>query len=147
MFSILTVKSEPGQVRLVLNQKTSDPSAAWRFSREEAWKRYGEDNYANYFGRVYLLCNRRTHEALLVKDVKVERRSKLSFDPGAALGALTYTIKYVDFSTADEQGRPIVKVDDAWLADAELVRLDAVKVGSVKKKIEIPGFTLPEEKK
>lgn len=36
-------------------------------------------------------------------------------------------------------------IDKEWLKDARLVRVDAVRVGSVTKQIEIPNFALPEK--
>jgi hypothetical protein len=41
--------------------------------------------------------------------------------------------KQFDFTNLNDKSEPLPKIDKEWLADAELVRIDAVKTGTEKR--------------
>jgi len=54
-------------------------------------------------------------------------------------------IKKIEFVYINKQTGTLPMIDKEWLKDARLVRVDAVRVGSVTKQIEIKDFVLPEK--
>lgn len=65
----------------------------------------------------------------------------------AALGPtrLETMAKQFDFTDLNDRSRLLPKLDKEWLADAELVRLDAVKVGTAQTNFTVEEFALPSQ--
>jgi hypothetical protein len=92
---------------------------------------------------VYLVINEKTEQAF------VEEPSDsplMNFeDVFNANAQLASKSRRLDFEFAGTRLTKPVEVDKQWLAGDQLVRLDAVKVGTVTKTFEIPGFQLPQK--
>ncbi len=86
---------------------------------------------------VYLLWNKKRNEAVLQKQ---EQNVDLSFLGGmAGRRLLQQTLR---FSFGPEQNRLTPEMDDAWLADTELVRLDLVPVAQFEKHLDVENLKL-----
>ena len=54
-------------------------------------------------------------------------------------------VKRFDFINLNDTGAPLPEIDKAWLADAEFIRMDAVKMGTEKINFTIEEFALPSQ--
>ncbi len=89
------------------------------------------------FGKVYVLRNAVRKQAFIMEPtlgIKV-------FWPYSQ--RLTHTIKRIDFLYKNDRNEDLPVIDEGWLKDAELVRMDARKIGSQKKDIVYKNFYLP----
>jgi hypothetical protein len=89
---------------------------------------------------IYLIENIKRGEAFVAED------SAPSVDIDEILNAssrLFTKIKKLDFVYVNKRNGILPAIDKEWLKDARLVRVDAVRVGSVTKQIEIKDFILP----
>jgi hypothetical protein len=94
------------------------------------------------YERVYLLVNEKRHEAFLP-----EEGGNLYDDMTAAYGKprLENMAKKYDFTSLNNRSGPLPKIDKQWLAEAELVRLDAVKTDTKKFDFTIANFEIPAQ--
>jgi hypothetical protein len=82
---------------------------------------------------IFVLRNRRRGEAFWPQD-------------GSTVGFGWPTRTRVDeimLMVAYRDPSPRRRIDDAWLADADLVRIEAEPIGSVEERIVVPAFTIP----
>ena len=99
------------------------------------------DMFSEY-SHVYLLVNKKRHEAFSAEAGGISYANAM-----AALGPtrLETMAKQFDFTNLNNRSGPLPKLDKEWLADAELVRIDAVKIGTEKIKFTIEEFALPSQ--
>jgi hypothetical protein len=91
----------------------------------------------NRVSTVYLLRNRTRNEAVFQKQ-------DFGFDLGTMASAIARRLvqKTVSLSFGPEQNRPAPDLTEAWLADAELVRLDLVPMAEFSKTLTDEKFRL-----
>ena len=99
------------------------------------------DMYSN-FKTVYVLVNPNRGEAFLA-----ESGGNLDFDMSAAYGQqrLQTRAKQFDFTHVTDRQPNLPKIDKEWLAGAQLVRLDAVRLGTKKVAVNIENFRIPTQ--
>ncbi len=104
-------------------------------------------NGENDFGQntMFLLMNKKTKEAYVVSDMtEYNVRSRMPFIPLSSR-----TVEIVAYWGYSMETSTIEKINEAWLADAVLVRLEAVPVGYFWKTLEydkISIFSYDEDK-
>ena len=54
------------------------------------------------------------------------------------------TIMVLSYQSASGSGPPLPRIDDDWLADADLVRIEAEAIGRTSKRVSVSGFTIEE---
>ncbi len=102
---------------------------------------FARDIYSD-FNHVYLIANKKRNEAFLT-----EIGANLYADMMAAYGPtrLETKAKQFDFTYINDRNVSLPKINKEWLKDAELIRLDAVKIGKQHKDFKIENFTLPAQ--
>ncbi len=85
---------------------------------------------------VYLLCNEKRHQAVIQKQ---EAQVGL-WGPSASYGPLVH--QSLEFSFGPSGAFLTPDLNDAWLADAKLVRLQLVRVGTFTKRLVYDRFKL-----
>ena len=53
--------------------------------------------------------------------------------------------KQFDFTHVNDRSGPLPKIDKEWLANADLVRIDAVRIGTQQSDFEIETFSLSSQ--
>ena len=99
---------------------------------------FEQDRYSGY-NHVYLIVNKKHNEAFLA-----EAGSNL-YDGMTTLydrARLESVAKLFDFTYINDRSGPLPKIDKEWLADAEFLRIDAVKIGTQDTKFKIKDFSL-----
>jgi hypothetical protein len=107
--------------------------------RELSVERPGKSHWWSTSGQ-YLLVNQKTREVLFPDTAEV--RQALSWDwLGQALPYLKLSRCVLVFRSPPEQKRLVI--DEAWLAQAVLVRVEPVSLGSFTKPLKVDNFVLP----
>ncbi len=92
---------------------------------------------------VYLIENKKRNEAFVQE---TSDTSMLSFDEVMSTHSRLFSkAQRLDFVYVNNRSGSLSQLDEEWLKDAQLVRADAVRVGSVTKEVECEGFRLPEK--
>ena len=86
--------------------------------------------------------NNQRHEAFLPE---VEGNVYANVMAAFAPSRLETLAKQFHFADLNDRSGLLPKLDKEWLADAELVRIDAVKTGTEKIDFTIEGFSLPTQ--
>ena len=115
------------------------------FDRATTWESEDDkalDLFSGEYKSVYLIVNRKEREAFLA-----EFEGDLRFDAMSFLVStrLETKAKQVDFTYVNDRNTALPKIDKEWLADATLVRLDAVKLGTRKINVRIDNFVIPTQ--
>ena len=78
---------------------------------------------------------------------EAEDNMNMSANAMAAFGPtrLETKAKLFDFTNLNDRNELIPEIDGEWLADAELVRMDAVQIGTEQISFTIEGFSLPSQ--
>lgn len=100
-----------------------------------------QDVFSEY-SHVYLIVNKKRNEAFLAEEGGITYANAM-----AALGPtrIETMAKQFDFTNLNDRNEHLPEIDKEWLADAELVRLDAVKRGKVKINFTVDDFALPSQ--
>jgi hypothetical protein len=100
-----------------------------------------QDIFSEY-SHVYLIVNKKRNEAFLAEEGAITYANAM-----AALGPtrIETMAKQFDFTNLNDRSEHLPEIDKEWLADAELVRLDAVKRGKVKINFTVDEFALPSQ--
>ena len=99
-------------------------------------------NMYSEYNPVYLLVNKERREAFLP-----EAGSNINANLMDALGPMRLRTrsKLFDFTDINSRNDILPKIDDEWLADAELVRMNAVLTGTAEIDFTVEDFSLPTE--
>lgn len=102
-----------------------------------------QDMYSDY-DHIYLIVNAKRHEAFLP-----EASMNLFADVMEiySMPRLKTSASKYDFTNLNNRNGTLPEIDDQWLADAELVRLDAQKIRKENINIKIPDFSIPAQSK
>lgn len=102
---------------------------------------FAKDIYSNY-KQVYVIVNKKRNEAFLA-----EVGGSLFPDVAAAYGKtrLETKAKQFDFTYVNDRNGTLPKIDKKWMADAEMLKIAAVKIGTQHSDFEIENFTLPSK--
>jgi len=102
---------------------------------------FAQDMYSEY-NHVYLIVNTKRNEAFLPEaGINLFSGAMELYSPTR----LKTMAKKLDFTNLNSKSEPLPKIDEEWLADAELVRLDAVKVGAEQIDFTVDGFSIPSQ--
>ena len=100
-----------------------------------------QDIFSEY-NHVYLIVNKKHHEAFLAEEgTNIYANAMAAFGPTR----LETIAKQFDFTNLNDRSGRLPKLDKEWLADAELVRMDAVKIGTEQIDFTIEGFSIPTQ--
>ena len=100
-----------------------------------------QDMFSEY-NHVYLIVNKKHNEAFLAEEgANFYANAMAAFGPTR----LETVAKQFDFTNLNDRSGPLPKIDKEWLADAELVKIDAVKMGTEKVEFTIEEFALPSQ--
>ncbi len=137
---IYDILERPNGVSVIIAEKKTN----LLFDREVKKKsryNFARDIYSDY-NRVYLIVNKKRNEAFLA-----EIESNLYADMMAPFGPmrLETKAKQFDFTYVNNRSGPLPKIDKEWLSDAELLRIDAVKIGTQHRTFKIENFSLPSQ--
>ena len=92
---------------------------------------------------VYLIENKKRGEAFVQE---ASDTTMMNFDEVFSANSRLFSkAQRLDFVYVNNRSGTLPVIDEEWLKDAQLVRADAVQVGSVTKQVECEGFTLPEK--
>lgn len=95
------------------------------------------------FNNVYLIENKKRGEAFLAEATDT---SMLNYDEMINARSRLFTrANRLDFIYINDRNSSLPKIDQEWLKDAELIRIDAVLIGDVKKILKFEDFVLPEK--
>jgi hypothetical protein len=99
-------------------------------------------NIYSEYNTVYLLVNKERGEAFLP-----EAGNNINANVMDAFGPMRLRTKskLLDFTDVNSRNRVLPKIDDKWLADAELVRINAVLTGTAEIDFTVEDFSLPTE--
>jgi hypothetical protein len=99
-------------------------------------------NMYSEYNPVYLLVNKERREAFLP-----EAGGNINANVMDALGPMRLRTKskLFDFTDINSRNDILPKIDDEWLAGAELVRMNAVLTGTAKIDFTVEDFSLPTE--
>lgn len=137
---IYDVLERPNTISIIVGEKKTyllfDRSVKKKSRHDMA-----QDIFSEY-NNVYLIANKNRREAFLAKE-----GGNLYANATAAFGPtrLETIAKQFDFTNLNDRSELLPKIDKEWLADAELVRIDAVKVGTAKINFTVEGFSLPSK--
>jgi hypothetical protein len=102
---------------------------------------FAQDMYSEY-NHVYLIVNTKRHEAFLPEaGVNLFSGVMELYSPAR----LKTMAKKLDFTNLNSRSEPLPKIDKEWLANAELVRIDAIKTGTEKIDFTIEKFAIPSQ--
>jgi len=137
---IYDILERPNVVSVIINEKKINllfDRSVKKISRFDMV----DDIYSSY-SPIYLIVNKKRHEAFLP-----EAGNDFNVDMTAALGPtrLSTKAKMFDFTNLNDRNETIAEIDKEWLADAELVRMDAVKIGTEQIGFTIQDFSLPNQ--
>jgi ABC-type transport system involved in multi-copper enzyme maturation permease subunit len=91
---------------------------------------------------IYLIENRSRGEAFVQE---ASDTSLLGYDEVMSTYSRLFSkAQRLDFVCVNNRSGSLPQLDQEWLKDAQLIRADAVRVGSVTKEVEYEGFRLPE---
>jgi hypothetical protein len=97
------------------------------------------DSFSRSF---YLIENKNNSEAFVAEDSGETMNIDELFNTSSRLVSKA---RRLDFVYINSRNGTLSKIDQKWLSDAQLIRVDAVRIGSVKKQIEFSNFVLPEK--
>jgi len=104
-------------------------------------QRHGWEAYIDLFMRptIYILRNDKRSEALWPHETPGPGFD--FFDPlfQKRLRTVPLALRY---SALTDQGHKLTEINDGWLADAELVRVQAKEVGRFTKRVQVDGFIM-----
>ncbi len=134
---IQDILEKPNAISVILSEKKT----YLLFDRSVKKKsRYDvAQNIYSQYNNVYLIVNKNRREALLAKPGGLYINVMAAYGPTR----LETMAKQLDFTNLNDRSEP--QIDKEWLANAELVRLDAVKVSTAKINITIEDFSLPSQ--
>ena len=138
--SIYDILERPNVISVVINEKKINLLFDRRVKRKSQYDR-SRDIYSDY-NHIYLLVNNQRHEAFLPE---VEGNVYANVMAAFAPSRLETLAKQFHFADLNDRSGLLPKLDKEWLADAELVRIDAVKTGTEKIDFTIEGFSLPTQ--
>jgi hypothetical protein len=107
----------------------------------------GQNIYSEY-NHVYLIVNKERGEGFLAEvgdDLSAQMAASGDMMAAIGLARLTTKVKQYYFSHINDRNELLPKIDDEWIDGAELVRLDAVKIGTKYKSFKIENFSLPSQ--
>ncbi|MFA5260464.1 MAG: hypothetical protein WC450_04480 [Candidatus Omnitrophota bacterium] len=134
---ILDVIEKPSGVTVIVGEKSVDVSSA--FSKEAVPA--GEDTSSDFTG-TYVLAHPARKEAFLI-DIVDQPGIRIDLAWPSAAGRLLFKVKRYDFSSLNTGGSA-TGFQKSWLKGAELIRLEARKLGAFQRDLRFSGFILPE---
>ncbi len=112
-----------------------------RSVKKRSMNDFAQDMYSEY-NHIYLIVNTNRHEAFLPEaGVNLFSGVMELYSPTR----LKTMAKKFDFTNLNNRGEPLPEINKEWLADAELVRLDAVKTGTEQIDFTVEGFSIPSQ--
>jgi hypothetical protein len=135
---IYDVLEKENMISVIINEKKInllfDRSIKKRSRADIAQNIYSE------YSPVYLIVNKKRQEAFLP-----ETRDSVNVDVMAAFGPtrLETRAKLFDFTNLNNRNELLPAIDREWLADAELIRMDAIRTGTEQVDFTIEDFSLP----
>lgn len=88
---------------------------------------------------IYILRNDKRSEALWSDETPGPGFEFLDLFYQKRLRTLPLALRYTAFT---DQGRKLTEFNDGWLADAEVVRIEAKEVGRFSKSVQVDGFVM-----
>ncbi len=137
---IYDILERPNVISVIINEKKINLLFDKSVKRKSQYD-ISRDIYSDY-NCIYLLVNKKHNEAFLA-----EAEGNIYANVMAALGPtrLETMAKQFDFTYLNDRSGLLPKLDKEWLADAELVRMDAVQTGTEQINFTIEGFSLPSQ--
>ncbi len=137
---IYDILERPNVISVIINEKKINLLFDRSVKRKSQYD-LSRDIYSDY-NYIYLLVNKKHHEAFLA-----EVEGNIYANVMAALGPtrLETMAKQFDFTDLNDRSGLLPKLDKEWLADAELVRIDAIKIGIEQINFTIEEFSLPSQ--
>jgi len=136
---IYDILERPNVVSVIINEKKINLLFD-RSVKKTSQFDMAQEIYASY-SPVYLIVNEKRGEAFLP-----EVGNNLNTDAMEIFELRLKTkAKMFDFTNQNDRNAFIPEINKEWLADAELVRLDAVQVGTEKITFTIEDFSLPSQ--
>ena len=137
---VYDILERPHAISVIINEKKINLLFDRSVKRKSRYD-LSQDIYSQY-NHVYLIVNKNRHEAFLA-----ETGGNLYADAMAAFGPtrLETVAKQFDFTDLNDRSELLPKIDKEWLANAELVRLDAVKTGTAQINFTVEDFSLPSK--
>jgi len=137
---IYDILEKPDAISVIINEKKINllfDRSVEKKSRHDLT----QDIYSKYT-HVYLIVNKKRREAFLP-----EAGGNLFADMMAAYGPtrLETVIKRFDFTNLNGRSGHLPKIDKEWIANAEFVRIHAVKIGTQQINFVVENFSLPSQ--
>jgi hypothetical protein len=137
---VYDILERPNAISVIINEKKINLLFD-RSTKKKSRSDMAQDMFSEY-NHVYLIVNKKRHEAFLA-----EEGADLYANMMAAYGPtrLEAVAKQFDFTNLNDRSGPLPKIDKEWLANAELVKIDAVKIGTAQINFTVEGFSLPSQ--
>jgi hypothetical protein len=139
---IYDVFERPNVISVIINEKKINLLFDRRVKKTSRFD-MAQQIFSEY-SPIYLLVNKKRQEAFLPE---AEDNLNMSANAMAAFGPtrLETKAKLFDFTNLNDRNEFIPAIDKEWLTDAELVRMDAVQIGTEKIDFAIEKFSLPSQ--
>ncbi|MFC1739192.1 hypothetical protein ACFL1G_09100 [Planctomycetota bacterium] len=137
---IYDVLERPNVISVIINEKKINllfDRSVKKTSRLDM----AQDIFSEY-SPIYLIVNKKRHEAFLPEagdNLNMNANAMAAFGPTR----LETKAKRFDFTNLNDRNELIPEIDKEWLADAELVRMDAVQMATEQIGFTIEDFSLP----
>ena len=134
---ILDIIEKPSGLTVIVGEKTVKASLA-AAHEDSPFKDSSLD-----FTRTYVLVHPDYREAFLI-DIVDQPGIRIDLGWPGEPDRLAFKVKRYDFSALNPGGAGSAGFKRAWLKQAELIRLDARKLGVFERELRFSGFALPE---
>ena len=135
---VYDILERPNEISVIINEKKTNllfDRSTKKISRIDM----AQDMFSEY-DHVYLLVNNKRNEAFLPEEgANFYTNAMAAFGPTR----LETMAKQFDFTNLNDRNELLPEIDKEWLADAQLVKIDAVKIGTQKVEFTIEEFAIP----
>ncbi len=135
---IYDILERPNGVTIIIAEKKANLLFDRTVEKKSRYD-FAHDIYSD-FNRVYLIANKKRNEAFLA-EVGANLYMMEAYGPTR----LETKAKQFDFTYVNDRNPSLLQIDKEWLKDAELIRLDAVKIGAKQKDFTIENFVIPAQ--
>ena len=137
---VYDILERPNAISVIINEKKTNLLFD-RSAKKKSQNDMAQDIFSEY-SHVYLIVNKKRQEAFLAEEGgNVYANAMAAFGPTR----LETMAKQFDFTNLNDRSELLPKIDKEWLANAELVRIDAVKMGTEEINFTIEEFAIPSQ--